>query len=367
VRCCSPAASEAGDFRLPADCGELAELLALAEAHGVTGHVAARILRWHNRSGSREMERMLRDAQRRQSQLAMALAAELFRAQEVLSRAGLTSVVIKGPVLSARAFGDPYARDYGDIDFLVESSELERAWLALGVAGFRSGILDRAIEARRTPGQYSFRRSAESPLLELHTEGTLRYFPRPMPIRDFFARQTTVPIAGRAVPALSAEDEFVLISIHGAKHFWERLMWIADIAAIVDRHRGFDWSRVRQTAAQVGGERMVRLALLLAERFLGVPLPREMQREVAADSACLPLIKKIESWLPYAGQDPPALLDRALFRVKMRGEASAGIRYLTRLSLSPTEEDWVDDPGAPAASWRESFSRPFRLARKYRR
>ena len=38
---------------------------------------------------------------------------------------------------------------------------------------------------------------------------------------------------GRDVPALSLEDELVLICVHGAKHFWERLMWTADIAAMV--------------------------------------------------------------------------------------------------------------------------------------
>ena len=39
------------------------------------------------------------------------------------------------------------------------------------------------------------------------------------------------------------EDEFVLNCIHGAKHFWERLMWPADIAAMTARHPEISWER----------------------------------------------------------------------------------------------------------------------------
>src|SRR5262249_29238036 len=119
-------------------------------------------------------------------------------------------------------------------------------------------------------------------------------------------------------------------------------------------------------AARVGAERMVRLALLLANRVLRATIPAEMEREVATDSACARIVKKIETWLPYAGNEPPALVQRALFRLQMRGQLWAGARYLTRLSFSTTEEDWSADAGGAARSLRESLGRPFRLAKKYR-
>src|SRR5439155_2762695 len=210
----------------------------------------------------------------------------------------------KGPVLSVRAFGDPSIRHYGDIDFLLRNADISRASRALAAAGFQPRIPAEAIRAQKNPGQYVFRRSKTGSLIELHTERTLRYYPRSLPIEEFLLRKTAVSIDGRSVPALSLEDEFVLISIHGAKHFWERLMWISDVAAIVHRCPEMDWSRVRQSAADVGAKRMIRVALLLAERLLHVPIPGEMKREVAADSARLSIVKKIETWLPHAGQEP---------------------------------------------------------------
>jgi hypothetical protein len=128
-----------------------------------------------------------------------------------------------------------------------------------------------------------------------------------------------------------------------------------------------DWSRVRRSATAVGAGRMVRVALLLAEQLLRVPIPGEMKREVDADSACLGIVKKVEAWLPHAGNEPPQLMQRALFRFQMRGQLLAGAGYLARLSFSTTEEDWSDEANSAKGHLGEALRRPFRLARKYRR
>jgi hypothetical protein len=298
---------------------------------------------------------------------AMSLTAELFQVAAILEQAKFTFLLTKGPALAARAYGDVAARQYRDFDLLIGHVHIFQAARLLTSAGYASNTPLEVVRSGRVPGEYIFQRPQTDLIFELHTERSFRYFPRPLPIEDFFSRKTAIAIDGRSVPALALEDEFVLISIHGAKHFWERLMWISDVAALVHCHPEMDWARVRQTAADVGAERMMRVALLLAERLLQVPVPAEMKREVATDTACLPIVKKIETWLPYAGQEPPALMQRALFRFRMRGHLLGGARYLTRLSLSPTEEDWSADPKGAATSLRESLQRPFRLAKKYRR
>ena len=347
----------------------------LAEEHGVVAQVVSALDTLAGPLLQQDSPRQtlsthlqsLRNALKVQTVSTLALSAELFRILDLLQGANLHPAVIKGPSLALRAYGDAAARHYRDIDLLLRHSEIAQASQILSSSGFHADVSPAALQAGKTPGQYLFRRPQSAAVIELHTERTLRYFPRPLPIEDFFRRQATLSLDGRRLPVLSAEDEFVLISIHGAKHFWERLMWISDVAAIVHRHPELDWPGVRQSAAAVGAERMVRIALQLAERVLRVPVPAEMKREVAADSACLPMITKIESWLPYSGYDPPPLAQRALFRLRMRGHLLAGARYLTRLSFSTTEEDWSRDPQSPAASFTETLRRPFRLARKYRR
>jgi hypothetical protein len=81
------------------------------------------------------------------------------------------------------------------------------------------------------------------------------------------------------------------------------------------------------------------------------------------------LAEQTRKWLPAAGYAPPGLFERALFRMRMRGGMLSAPAYLLRLSLSPTEEDWM--VGADAEVKRHGFldavRRPFRLARKYGR
>jgi len=365
LHCCSFAehdnSTRAADGILPE------AFVALAEAHGVTGLLAKKSWAVQSAPALGSWSEFLRGIHRRHIFLSMALIAEMFRVLEALHGARVTAAIVKGPGLSVRAFGDPSVRQYGDVDFVLHSCEIEPAFDALTAAGFRCGISAGGLGKGKNPGQYTFRRTEGGSLIELHTERTLRYFPRPLPIKEVLRRRTTVRIDGRIVPVLSAEDEFVLISVHGAKHFWERLMWIADVAALAAGDPQMDWSRVREIAADVGAERMVRVALLLAERTLQAPIPAELRAEIKSDPVSLRIVRKIESWLPYAGQEPPALLERALFRLRTRGRLISGAGYLTRLSLTATEEDWVADADSPAVSLRESLRRPFRLARKYRR
>ena len=278
----------------------------------------------------------------------------------------MRSLLVKGPLISLLAYGDPAVRSYVDLDLLVRHDRVLAATQRMMEMGFESDVPLNAIEAGKIPGEYLFKRPGTAQIVELHTERTFRYYPRPMRLEDLFARQRRVPMDGREVPALSLEDEFVLNSIHGAKHFWERLQWVADIAAIVARHPELDWKKARQAAADVGAERMLRVALQLAETVLGQSLPAEMADEVREDATARKLCGQVQVWLPYAGYAPPALKERALFRIRMRGGGLAGAAYLLRLSLSPTEEDWVEGDEERRSWVLDAIQRPWRLLKKYR-
>ena len=223
--------------------------------------------------------------------------------------------------------------------------------------GFEPDIPLDVIKAGKIPGEYLFKRPGTLQIVELHTERTFRYYPRAMPLETLLARQRRVPLDGREIPALSLEDEFVLNAIHGAKHFWERLMWVADIAAIVVRHPEIDWAKVRQSAEVVGAGRMLRVALQLAAILLQVPMPEQMAEEVRSDSTASHLCSQVARWLPGAGYDPPVLKERAIFRMRMRG-GLAGAAYLLRLSFFlPKKIGWKGAEGQRSGFW-DSINAP---------
>jgi hypothetical protein len=51
--------------------------------------------------------------------------------------------------------------------------------------------------------------------------------------------------------------------------------------------------------------------------------------------------------------------------MRMRGGQLAGAAYLLRLSLSPTEEDWVEGKEEKRSWMVDAMQRPMRLLRKY--
>ena len=344
-----------------------ARLLVLAEAHGVAGHLTACLRSLDEDLVPAEIRQTLVDRQRAQNFFTLRLTAELFCILDRFSSEGIGTLVVKGPVLAVQAYGDPAMRAYGDLDLLVRQRDIRRATELLSAAGFWPAVPLSAIDAGRIPGQYLFSRPDSKLIVELHNDLTLRYFPRRLPIEEFFARQIRVRLDAREAPALSVEDELVLICVHGAKHFWERLLWIADVAALVSRQTGIDWQRVADSAQAVEAERMLHTGLRLASDLLKAQLPDEVQAMVQADAVSVRLVERTLKWLPAAGSAPPGLLERAVYRLGMRGGLISGPAYLLRLSLSPTEEDWKNGAEEKRHRFLDALRRPFRLARKYGR
>src|SRR6266436_8712828 len=208
-----------------------ARLLTLAEEHGVAGHLAASLRGLEEGLIPPETRQALVDRKREQNFFTLRLTAELFRLLDRFTSEGIGALVVKGPVLAVQAYGDPAMRAYGDLDLLVRQRDIRRATELMIAAGYEAAVPLSAIDAGKIPGQYLFSAPDSKLLVELHNDYTLRYFPRRLLLEGFFERQVRVLLDSRKAPALSVEDELVLICVHGAKHYWERLMWIADVAA----------------------------------------------------------------------------------------------------------------------------------------
>jgi hypothetical protein len=341
-------------------------LLKLADEHGMLGLLGDRLRTVNEAEPPAEVRRQLRDWQRAQIIFTLSLTAELFHVLDRFAATGIEILLTKGPVLSARCYGDAGSRQYTDLDLIARDEDIERATEVMIALGYDAKVPLKAIRARKFPGEYVFVRPDTKHVVEFHTERTFRYHPRPLSVEKLFQRRAYVSFDGHSVPALSVEDELMLICIHGAKHFWTRLMWIADVAALVSR-QDVDWKRASSSAREVGAERMLRLGLQLAADVVGARLPTEIVDEVSSDVAAARMAAEISRRLPLGETMAIGLFGRAVFRAKMRGGFLSGAAYLLRLSLSPTEEDWVAGAEGERASLLEAAGRPFRLARKHGR
>ena len=339
-------------------------LISFAEDHGVLGLAAARLLDYHESSVPPDSRENLRALRRAHTLYTMNLIAEMFRLFDSFAASGVEALVTKGPVLSARCYGDPGLRQYGDLDLIVSDKDIQSVTELMIRLGYEPSVPLAAIRANKIPGEYVFRQSSTKLLVEFHTERTFRYHPRPLPLEKIFKRQTRVIVDSSEIPALAPEDELLLICIHGAKHFWEHLSYVADVAAFVS-NQAVDWARVQSAAEEVCAERMLYVGLRVAVDTLGVSLPEGVAARVRSDPTVGRLARQIARWLPAAGSAAPGILERAMFRMRMRGGIFSGPAYLLRLSFSPTEEDWAGGAENKRHWFLDALGRPFRLARKY--
>jgi len=310
----------------------------------------------------------LKSASRANTLRCLYMVAELNRILELFESHGIPPIPYKGPVLAQQAYGDITLREFEDLDIILRQRQLPQAHEILLGMGYQAKfpwILSPGAAASLVPGEYNYRSLERRVMVELHTEMTLRHFPVVPCLDHFSQRLIPVRLGGRDVRTFCAEDALPILCIHGSKDFWERISWVADISELIQAHPQLDWDAVRQCAESLKAQRMLYLGLTLAGRLLGAPVPREIFESAHADAVVSAVAGEVEARLLSREFTPLDAAGRFHFRRRLVPGALAGWRYAIRLTVVPTEEDWmmVRLP-APLAPLYIAL-RPLRLLRKY--
>ncbi len=146
-------------------------------------------------------------------------------------------------------------------------------------------------------------------------------------------------VAGRVMKTPSPEDLLLILSMHAAKHVWGRLLWLCDIAQIVQREN-LNWDWIRFRAQELGIERILHVTLLLANRLLAAEIPASMENPVVADRAAQAFADEI-SLAVAAGvtyEEQQASYFRLMMRLRERRRDR--MRFLARLTFTPGPGEW---------------------------
>src|ERR1700721_375474 len=214
------------------------------------------------------------------------LTADLIRVLELFREKGIEAASYKGPVLAAQAYGDVALREFEDVDIVLRQRDLPAAHeviLSLGYKPKFEWILSPGASAALVPGEYNYRDIERRAMVELHTELTLRHFPVPPNLDEFFRNTIEVSVAGRDVPSFAPEYLLPMLCIHGSKDFWERFSWMADVSELIQACPALDWDKTFQVAEALHATRILHLGLTLAATVLDAPLPPAIAQAVEAD------------------------------------------------------------------------------------
>lgn len=311
------------------------------------------------------IEDHLRAEYHRNALQGLANASELIAVLREFERASIPGLPFKGVVLAASVYGDLTTRPAGDLDLLIRWRDLPRATTIVLNRGFRRTTPVRA-DGRPTDlnsYEYHFERPSDGMQLELRwrLELTQPRFRRRLGLDWAWPGRGTASLAGATVPNMSPEIGLLMLCMHGCKHFWSRLIWIGDVAQMIESSPSLDWEQVLREARRTGLGRALALGVLLAHDVARAEIPEKVLRRFQANRSASALARHIaDNLFTNPGSAPPGRVPYNIRLLDFRDR----IRFLLSFEfLRPNAQD-RESISLPRALYPLYFLiRPFRLLR----
>ncbi len=294
------------------------------------------------------------------------LTKELLDLLKLFEGHGIRAIPFKGPVLAAGVYGNLGLRQFADLDLLVRTRDVPQAKALLISRGYRP-------ELEPTPAQdlalirhhhsLSFLRKQER-VVEIHWRFAQRSYSIPLDPEPLWERAVSIPLDGQEIPTFSPEDLLLILCTHGARHAWDRLVWICDIAELTRTYTGMDWGWVLDQSARLRSTRILLLGLFLAHDLLGASFAEEILYRMWGDPAIQTLASQVRERLFADTNDPVERAETFLFFLRARECVRDRVRHCLALAMTPSLDDWKSVPLPASLTFLYYFIRPIRVSRK---
>jgi hypothetical protein len=266
------------------------------------------------------------------------LVQHLFQILDLFSKKGIETVSYKGPVLALRAYGDISRRHYVDLDFLVKKKDFPLLYQELTASGYKPllPLTKRMVSLWSRSGR-EFIFVKDKIYVDIHmriSEGPAIFKINHALWNDC----TAIQMDAHQVPALSVEDSLLILSIHGTKHCWVSLKWIADIAHMVFSHPEIKWDRLLIKARKIGCLSILGIGLRLAQKICGLTLSAELEKKVLGN----PKIEKLTTqfyWQIFSEEFVVKKIKKRLLPVKSLDSFLFKLRYIGYYIFTPKFKD----------------------------
>ncbi len=316
---------------LPSDSCTVEKLLELAAFHGVS-LATARVLN--------NKDTLLAEEPRQSIALGLTIRGELLRILAAFEEQLIPVLCIKGPALAELAYPEGKARDYSDLDLLVQPGDRADALRLLSQLGYvpKNPLTPAQQESEfKTQHAIVLRRKQNVMELDLHWALIEKQYALPGALKSLWSRAIEVRIEERYVKTMSAEDALIWGCIHGSKDLWLQLKYLLDIRMIVD-NADLDWNYIQTYTLHPELGRFLAVPFLLSVKLLSAKIPASIQERWDQDATLQAIAKSIEHQL-RTGR-PYSALDFARINLRLRKRPAAKFRYVLGRMCIPHDSDW---------------------------
>lgn len=300
------------------------------------------------------------------------MTSELARLLDLFEDNSIPIIPFKGPVLSSQLYGEIALRQSVDLDLVIHREDLFRAVDIIKQQGYDAIQQMGKIQQEsflRTEHHISFYNKDKNIIIEVHWRISPEMFAMQSDMNGLWLRTEKRVILGRSMLSFASEDLIMILCDHGARHDWRRLVWICDIARLIEVET-FDWAHLFERAQKEGSTRSVLLALSLANIILGSSLLPEVQRKVQAD----PKVRSLSMWVignlfkdkcAIEMEDPLGGLKNSLLYTHVMDSFSDRLRYFLIRTTNPSVPDFDLIPLPDGLYPLYHLIRPLRVTGKY--
>lgn len=208
--------------------------------------------------------------------LMLRLSCETEELAKLFANNHIHTLFLKGPVLAADLYNDISKRTSLDLDLLIPIENLEKAEEILLSNGYIKDdyIIKIHNDWKWRHHHITFFHPDKKIKVEIHWR--LNPGPAKEPtFKELWSRKRIISLTKYPLYILSAEDLFLFLVTHGARHGWSRLRWLLDIHQL--QKKNINWGRVvyllqKYKYPQIGGQ-----ALILTAKLLNTKVPEEMK------------------------------------------------------------------------------------------
>jgi hypothetical protein len=266
-------------------------------------------------------------------------------------------------MLSQYLYGELGTRSSGDIDVLVKPEDVPQIRNILAPAGYRLHTtlhwLSDSACLRSREQEISFE-SPSGVSIDVHWRLMPRYFPSVFDRISGWESLRTVPLAGRVIQTLAPETLLLFLCAHGAKHMFERLGWICDVARFLHVTPDLDWDRITEQSRQTHTLRQLLLGVQLASELLGAPVPK-----FDPDPKVEDLTRAIVNRLMSGATPPVPAVESTRYGLRLLETPSQRFRCLAGLYVTPSEAEFRALRLPPPLYFLYYPFRPLRLSWKH--
>lgn len=211
----------------------------------------------------------------------MLMTSELIKVSKLLEDNGIKAIAFKGPVLSAMAYGDVISRQYVDLDILVDDDRLLDSIEILKNNEYSledDFKLDLLKKNRSIFHDVTLRKNN---IVNIELHWRLFSDEYMTGISDLNIKENLRPFEyqNQTLNVFDNEIQILYLSIHGAKHNWERIEWLVDIVRFIENNT-MNWKRLLDLIQKTKTEKILFSTFYLCKTILDLSLPKEIEEKI---------------------------------------------------------------------------------------